>query len=243
MNTGVQRSSATPPAARTAPTPAVGPDGGNAFGTGKSLPLLAMAHRLPYVATATIADLHDLEAKVIRAMGVHGARYLHVLVPCPLGWGHATDQTIQMSRLAVECGLFPVLEAIDGELWPAPPPAPASGKRVLVVGAGPSGLAAAYPLARLGHAVTVRDAMPRAGGMMRYGIPRYRLPRDIVDAEIQRIVDLGVTMELGARVPDVASALADGGFDACFAAVGAHLAKRKGVPVRSDRHRPRERVT
>ena len=179
---------------------------------------------------------------MIRAMGVHGARYLHVLVPCPLGWGHATDQTIQMSRLAVECGLFPVLEAIDGELWPAPPPAPASGKRVLVVGAGPSGLAAAYPLAaRRRRDGARRDAARGWDDALRH--PAYRLPRDIVDAEIQRIVDLGVTMELGARVPDVASALADGGFDACFAAVGAHLAKRKGVPVRSDRHGPRERVT
>jgi pyruvate ferredoxin oxidoreductase beta subunit len=121
MNTGVQRSSATPPTARTATTPAIGPDGGNPFGTGKSLPLLAMAHRLPYVATASVADLHDLEAKVIRAMTVHGARYLHVLVPCPLGWGHATDETIQMSRLAIECGLFPVFEAVDGELERATP--------------------------------------------------------------------------------------------------------------------------
>jgi pyruvate ferredoxin oxidoreductase beta subunit len=121
MNTGVQRSSATPPAARTATTPAIGPEGGNPFGTGKSLPLLAMAHRLPYVATATVADLHDLEAKVTRAMTVRGARYLHVLVPCPLGWGHATDETIQMSRLAIECGLFPVFEALDGELERATP--------------------------------------------------------------------------------------------------------------------------
>jgi pyruvate ferredoxin oxidoreductase beta subunit len=121
MNTGVQRSSATPPAARTATTPAIGPEPGNPFGTGKSLPLIAMAHRLPYVATATVADLHDLEAKVFRAMTMHGARYLHVLVPCPLGWGHPTDETIRMSRLAVECGLFPVFEAIDGELERAAP--------------------------------------------------------------------------------------------------------------------------
>ncbi len=121
MNTGVQRSSATPPAARTATTPAVGPERGNAFGTGKSLPLLAMAHRLPYVATATVADLHDLEAKVTRAMGICGARYLHVLVPCPLGWGHPTDETIKMSRLATECGLFPVFEAVDGDLVASTP--------------------------------------------------------------------------------------------------------------------------
>jgi pyruvate ferredoxin oxidoreductase beta subunit len=121
MNTGVQRSSATPPAARTATTPAIGPEPGNPFGTGKSLPLIAMAHKLPYVATATIADLHDLEQKVFQAMAVHGARYLHVLVPCPLGWGHATDETIRMSRLAVECGLFPVFEAVNGELVRATP--------------------------------------------------------------------------------------------------------------------------
>jgi len=116
MNTGVQRSSATPPTARTATTPAVGAERGNPFGTGKSLPLLAMAHRLPYVATATVADLHDLEAKVTRAMSVHGARYLHVLVPCPLGWGAASCDTIKLARLARETGIFPVFEAERGEV-------------------------------------------------------------------------------------------------------------------------------
>ncbi len=121
MNTGVQRSSATPPAASTTTTPASGPERGNTFGTGKSLPLLAMAHGLPYVATATVADLHDLEAKVTRAMSMHGARYLHVLVPCPLGWGHPTDETIAMARLAAACGLFPVFEAVDGELASSTP--------------------------------------------------------------------------------------------------------------------------
>ena len=87
MNTGVQRSGATPPAARTATTEAVGPEPGNAFGQGKDMPRIAMAHEIPYVATATVADLFDLEAKVERAMAFHGARYLHVLVPCPLGLG------------------------------------------------------------------------------------------------------------------------------------------------------------
>src|SRR5689334_5542523 len=90
MNTGVQRSSATPAAARTATTPAVGEQPGNPFGQGKNLPQIAMAHEIPYVATATVSDLHDLEAKVERAMSVRGARYLHVLVPCPLGWGAAS---------------------------------------------------------------------------------------------------------------------------------------------------------
>ncbi len=114
MNTGVQRSAATPPAARTATTEAVGPEPGNGFGQGKDLPRIAMAHDIPYVATATVADLHDLERKVERAMEVRGARYLHVLVPCPLGWGSASDETILLARLAKESGLFPVFEATDG---------------------------------------------------------------------------------------------------------------------------------
>jgi pyruvate ferredoxin oxidoreductase beta subunit len=75
-----------------------------------------MAHEIPYVATATVAELHDLEAKVGRAMGFHGARYLHVFVPCPLGWGSASKDTIQIARLAKETGLFPVFEAEDGEV-------------------------------------------------------------------------------------------------------------------------------
>jgi len=116
MNTGVQRSAATPPAARTATTEAVGAEPGNVFGQGKSLPLIAMAHQIPYVATATVAELHDLEAKVERAMAMHGARYLHVLVPCPLGWGSAASDTVRLARLAKETGIFPVFEAVDGEV-------------------------------------------------------------------------------------------------------------------------------
>ncbi len=87
MNTGVQRSSATPPAARTATTPAAGDAPGNVFGQGKYLPAIAIAHGIPYVATATVSELRDLEAKVRRAMEFRGARYLHIFVPCPLGWG------------------------------------------------------------------------------------------------------------------------------------------------------------
>lgn len=116
MNTGVQRSSATPPTARTATTPPVGPEPGNVFGTGKNVPLIAMAHRIPYVATATVADVRDLEAKVFKAMSLHGARYLHVLVPCPLGWGSVPSQTVSLARLAVQCGLFPLFEAEHGEV-------------------------------------------------------------------------------------------------------------------------------
>ncbi|MEV0287062.1 MULTISPECIES: thiamine pyrophosphate-dependent enzyme [unclassified Kribbella] len=111
MNTGVQRSGATPHGAVTTTTPA-----GSSFGQGKSVPLIAMAHRIPYVATATVADLRDLEYKARRAMEFHGARYLHVLVPCPLGWRFGSAETIRMARLATETGIFPVFEAVDGEV-------------------------------------------------------------------------------------------------------------------------------
>jgi 2-oxoacid:acceptor oxidoreductase delta subunit (pyruvate/2-ketoisovalerate family) len=110
--------------------------------------------------------------------------------------------------------------------------APSTGKRVLVIGAGPSGLSAAYHLRRMGHDVTVREAGPMAGGMMRFGIPKYRLPRDILDGEIKRIADLGVTMELDSKVEDLAGLMQGGGFDAAFVAVGAHLAKRVDIPAR-----------
>ena len=116
MNTGVQRSSATPPTARTATTPAVGSAPGNVFGTGKNLPLIAMAHNIPYVATASVADLHDLEDKVTRAMAIEGSRYIHIMVPCPLGWGSAPNATISLARLAVESGLFPLFEAEHGQV-------------------------------------------------------------------------------------------------------------------------------
>jgi pyruvate ferredoxin oxidoreductase beta subunit len=114
MNTGVQRSSATPPGARTANTKPLGNSPGNLFGKGKNAPLIAMAHEIPYVATATVAELRDLEAKVERAMQMRGVRYIHVFVPCPLGWGSASRDTIRIARLVKETGIFPVFEAEDG---------------------------------------------------------------------------------------------------------------------------------
>ena len=486
MNTGVQRSGATPPAARTSTTQTVGDEPGNVFGQGKNVPLIAMAHEIPYVATATIADLRDLEYKVERAMGMRGARYLHVFVTCPLGWGSASRDSIRVARLAKESGLFPVFEAEHGEVvgvskirrrvpveeylklqrrfghlfgdpprldviariqaiadrnierfglvdedtasprrCPTPsraatgcPPneaaraarmaarrrglrgsseetdpgrleAPArsscasprtrsSGARTprapttsrtarwtrrrglmmdkpfaitLDVGSslanktgswrterpnylrrlppcnhacpageniqgwlyhaeegdyetawrvlmednpfpaimgrvcyhpcesacnrgqldeavginsverflgdeaikqgwaverarassrasacsswapGPRGCSAAYHLTRLGHEVAIRDAGPRAGGMMRFGIPKYRLPRDVLDAEVQRILDMGVALELDSKVANVLEAMREGGFDAAFLAVGAHIGKRAYIPA------------
>ena len=116
MNTGVQRSSATPAGARTATTPAIGSVPGNEFGQGKSVPLIAMAHEIPYVATASVANLRDLEQKVEKAIVIGGARYIHIHVPCPLGWGSSSHDTIKLARLAVETGLFPLFEAEFGEI-------------------------------------------------------------------------------------------------------------------------------
>jgi pyruvate ferredoxin oxidoreductase beta subunit len=95
---------------------ALGREPGNVFGTGKNLPLIAMAHEIPYVATASVANLRDLEYKVTRAMGIRGARYIHIHVPCPLGWGSNPADTIRLARLAVESGLFPLYEAEHGEI-------------------------------------------------------------------------------------------------------------------------------
>jgi NADPH-dependent glutamate synthase beta subunit-like oxidoreductase len=113
---------------------------------------------------------------------------------------------------------------------PSSQPVPA-GKHVLVVGSGPSGLSAAYHLARLGHRVTIYEAGSAAGGMMRFGIPKYRLPREILDAEIARIVNMGVAIRLNTRVDDLASILDDKEFDAVFLAVGAHVSKRAYIPA------------
>ncbi|MEU6144558.1 NAD(P)-binding protein [Streptomyces sp. NPDC047081] len=115
--------------------------------------------------------------------------------------------------------------------WSIEAPAESSGKRVLVVGSGPAGLSAAYHLRLLGHEVTVREAQHKPGGMMRYGIPRYRLPREVLGAEIDRITAMGVTLELGTKVDDVLTAQADGGFDAVFLAVGAGIGKRAYIPA------------
>ena len=105
-----------------------------------------------------------------------------------------------------------------------------SGRRVLIIGAGPSGLSAAYPLRRLGHEVEIHDSADAPGGMMRYGIPEYRLPRDVLDAEVARITDMGVVIRNNTPVTDLLATQVAGRFDAVFVAIGAHLSKRVDIP-------------
>ena len=119
------------------------------------------------------------------------------------------------------------------ENWQIEPGAE-SGKKVLVIGAGPAGLSCAYHLRRLGHQVDLLEASPKAGGMMRYGIPKYRLPREKLNAEVQRIADMGVNFYFDSRVEDVERLMQDGNFDAAFVALGAQSARRFEIPVEGD---------
>lgn len=116
MNTGVQRSGATPPLARTATTLPNAQYMGSDVHTGKNVPEIAMAHHIPYVATASIGDIHDLERKVKKAINIRGARYIAIHVPCPLGWGYPTSETIKLAKLAIKSGLYPLFEAENGKL-------------------------------------------------------------------------------------------------------------------------------
>jgi NADPH-dependent glutamate synthase beta subunit-like oxidoreductase len=148
---------------------------------------------------------------------------------------HPCENVCNRKRLDASVSIHSV-ERFLGDLareqrWAFDPPPPPTGKRVLVVGAGPSGLSAAYHLARFGHQVEIRDAGPQPGGMMRYGIPAYRLPRDVLGDEIERIERLGVRMVANHRVQDLMAEQADGSFDAVFAAVGAHLSRRVDIPA------------
>ena len=115
--------------------------------------------------------------------------------------------------------------------WKLAEPSSESGKHVLIVGAGPSGMSAAYHLRRLGHQVTVCEAGPLMGGMMRFGIPKYRLPREVLDAEMQRVVDMGVEVKLNTKVDNILETMQAGKFDAAFLAVGAHIGKRTNIPA------------
>ena len=153
---------------------------------------------------------------------------------------HPCESACNRGQLDESVGINAVERFLGDEAitrgWQPRADTPPTGKRVLVVGAGPSGLSAAYHLRRLGHSVTIRDAGPAAGGMMRFGIPRYRLPRDVLDAEIDRVVAMGIELELDTRVGDAGAAMRDGGFDAVFLAVGAHIGRRGYVPAGEAAH-------
>ena len=149
---------------------------------------------------------------------------------------HTCESVCNRARVDDAVGINSVERFLGDEAlkqrWRFAWPEHETGKHVLVVGAGPSGMSAAYHQRRLGHAVTVLEAGPVLGGMMRFGIPRYRLPRDVLDAEMQRIVELGVTVRLGSQVTDIVQTMKDGGFSAAFLAVGAHIAKRAYIPAK-----------
>lgn len=115
MNTGVQRSSGTPFGAATTTSPSGEASPGN-LKYKKNMPEIARAHGTKYVATAAISDLKDLEKKVRKAMDIKGASYLHILTPCNVGWGFPSELSVEMARLTVNSGLFPIVEFTNGEL-------------------------------------------------------------------------------------------------------------------------------
>jgi 2-oxoacid:acceptor oxidoreductase delta subunit (pyruvate/2-ketoisovalerate family) len=147
---------------------------------------------------------------------------------------HSCEDACNRAKLDAPVGINSVERFLGDEAikqgWKLAPAAAESGKHVLIVGAGPSGMSAAYHLRRLGHRVTVHDAGPFLGGMMRFGIPKYRLPREVLDAEMQRVVDLGVTVKLNSKIDNILESMKAGKFDAAFLAVGAHIGKRAMIP-------------
>ena len=159
---------------------------------------------------------------------IHGRVCYH---PCETACNRAhTDEEVSihaverfLGDLAMEKGWKPKFDAKP------------SGKRVLIIGGGPSGLSAAYHLTRLGHEVEIHEAGPIAGGMIHFGIPAYRMPRDELQREIKRVEDMGVKIVLNHRVEDLVAEKADGKFDAVFVAVGAHISKNVEIPSRDAR--------
>jgi NADPH-dependent glutamate synthase beta subunit-like oxidoreductase len=321
MNTGIQRSSSTPYGAMTTTSP----PGKKSIGQStwkKNMPAIAVAHGIPYVATASPAFPVDLMNKIKKAASIPGPAYIHIYSPCPTGWRHETDGAIEAARLAVLSNVFPLYEVIDGKYYlskvshrglapckaacpagidvpgyvgliaegkytealklikennplpvvcgrvcyhpcenvcsrgqtdeciaidnlkrfvaeldlkgtPAlPEKKPAKGKRVAVIGAGPAGLTAGYYLAIEGYEVTIFEAMAEPGGWLRYGVPEYRLPRNLLDAEIDTIRKLGVDIRTGVRLGEhiTVDGLQKVGFDAVFVAVGTQQSMKMGIP-------------
>ena len=183
----------------------------------------------------------DIQGWLFHAEGGHyEAAWRHLVQdnPFPAIMGrvcyHSCEGACNRGRLDASVGINSVERFLGDEAiqrgWAFAAPEKETGRRVLIVGAGPSGMSAAYHLRRLGHAVTVKEAGPMMGGMMRFGIPQYRLPREVLDAEMQRIIAMGVQVQLNAKVTDLAAEM--NGYDATFLAVGAHIAKRAFIPAK-----------
>ncbi len=203
-------------------------------------------HRLP-PCNQTCPAGEDIQGWLFHAeSGDYEAAWRHLVEnnPFPAIMGrvcyHTCESQCNRGQLDEPVGINSVERFLGDEAirrgWRFSAPASPSGRHVLVVGAGPSGLSAAYHLARLGHRVTIHEAGPLPGGMMRFGIPKYRLPRDVLDAEVKRIVDMGVHIEYGRKVEDLAATMKSEGFDAAFLAVGAHIAKRAFIPAGDSSH-------
>ncbi|MBY5944243.1 NAD(P)-binding protein [Photobacterium rosenbergii] len=155
---------------------------------------------------------------------IHGRVCYH---PCETACNRASvDSPVSIQQVERMLGDL----AIDQE-WAYPTPSKESGKKVLIIGAGPAGLAAAYHLRLAGHQVEIRDANEIAGGMMNYGIPEYRLPRDILAKEVKRIEEMGVKITLNHKVDDVVKEKKEGQFDAVFLAIGAQIGRQIDIPM------------
>ena len=156
---------------------------------------------------------------------VHGRVCYH---PCESACNRdALDTSVSIHSLERYLGDL----ALENQ-WKFTPPKSKSGKRILIIGAGPSGISAAYHLTKLGHDVSIFEAGPIPGGMMNFGIPAYRLPRNILQAEIQRILDLGIELRLNYKVTNILQEKTEGNFDAVFIAIGAHISKKTDIPAR-----------
>lgn len=156
---------------------------------------------------------------------IHGRVCYH---PCEMACNRAyTDEEVSIHAVERFLGDLAMEKGWEPEYT-----APAGGKKVLVIGGGPSGLSAAYHLTRMGHEVEIREAGPVAGGMIHFGIPAYRMPRKELQQEIKRVEDMGVKITLNHTVADVHAEKEAGGFNAVFIAIGAHLGKKIDIPSR-----------